>query len=436
MSDQRAKGTSATEPHQIKEWMRRAKDRDKRLALAGYRQRAKRNVSILVHDVEPQSKKMPDADRDRFQAEVSENMATFSREPFTGPIALQVDLTTTRRNAPQAHTIAKNLLDLLGTRRPKIPGKRRHLLYKDDAQIQALSVRCQHGQEDPAIHIIGRPLSALLDDLELAIEAIRVDEMENYGNVYGQECEQYWIDELRRLKRHEKQQRARLGDEMYDAYFKLVRWSAQRSLFGRCGIDLPVLGWMYGRPKEANSILPPEEWARLIGQSKLRLQLGDLPIKPGSSEAFKIRVGETISAFKKRWDWIISPLVVPVALEVVVRPNASTPAAVLHDLDNIVRDYLLPSIVPSFGTVTDHRWTINFAELRRLDPDLANRWGPNSTPPPSTKHGVTRYEAWRLPPVKGEAGFVSVALVADMDARGDSSFDRIDEWARKWADAQ
>lgn len=422
---------------QIGELVRWAESRarDERLALARYRQRAGQGVRVLVHDVEPQSKRMPDADRDRFQAALSEQMATFSRAPFTGPVALKIDLATTSRNAPQAHTIAKNLLDLLGTRRPGVPGKRRHLLYKDDAQIQVLSVSCRHGEDHPMIHVAGRPLSALLDDLELAAEAIRVDEMENYGEVYRQEQEQEWIDDLRKLKHDEQQQRARLGDELYDAHFKLVRWSAQRAMLGRSGIDLPVLGWMYGRPKAATSVLPPEELARLVGQSKLRLQLGDLPIAPGSSGAFKRRVKEAIAVFKQQWDWIISPLVVAVALEVVVRPNAATPAAVLHDLDNIVRDYVLPSIVPSFGTVTDHRWTIDFAELRRRDPDLADRWGPNPTTPPGTRQGVTRYEAWRLPPAEGEAGFVSVALVADMDARG-GPFDRIDEWARKWADAQ
>ncbi len=49
--------------------MHRAKMRvrDERLAVARYRGRAERVLSVLVNDVEPQSKKMPDADRDRFQ---------------------------------------------------------------------------------------------------------------------------------------------------------------------------------------------------------------------------------------------------------------------------------------------------------------------------------------------------------------------------------
>jgi hypothetical protein len=150
----------------------------------------------------------------------------------------------------------------------------------------------------------------------------------------------------------------------------------------------------------------------------------------GTSDAFKQKVADEIAAFRQRWSWIIDPLMITVALEVIVRPNPATPPAVLHDLDNIVRDYLIPGIVPSFGTVSDHRWTIDFEELRRTDPGLAERWGANPTPPPGTKWGVARYEAWRLPPMAGEAGFVSVALVADMDAGGDL-IDRIDERTRK-----
>lgn len=259
------------------ELMRRAgtRARDERLALARYRQRSSRSVSVFVDDVEPQSKRMPDADRDRFQAAVSEQMATFSRGPFAGPVALKIDMATTSRTAPQAHTIAKNLLDLLSTRRPGVPGDRRHLLYKDDAQIQALSVSCRHGEDHPIIHLAGRPLAALLDDLELAMEAMRVHEVENYGEVYRQEQEQDSIEDFRKLIRDERGQRDRLGDQFYDAYFKMLRWSAQRALLGRSGIDMPVLGWMYGRPKGATSVLPPEECgARCEPRERYSLHVG------------------------------------------------------------------------------------------------------------------------------------------------------------------
>lgn len=404
-------------------------------ALARYRQRQCRRVHILIDEIEPQSKRMLAGDRDRFQAAVAEQMASAKRGSFTGSLALKLNLATTSKNAPQAHTIAKNIIDLLGQRRPGVSWRRRHLLYKDDAQIQALSVSCRHGENRPTIQVEARPFAAMLDDLELAAEAIRADEMNSGDAWYREGREDEWIDTLRELKRNEASKRQRLGDDLYNAYFKMVRWSAQRALLSRSGVNIPVLSWMYGFPKGIPTGFPKEEWARLVGGSKLRLQVGELPIVTGGSEVFKQSVSDEIAAFKQRWNWIIDPLVVAVALEVVVRPSPATPPGVLHDLDNIVRDYLIPGIVPSFGTVSDRRWTIDFEELRQTNHELATRWGPNPTPPRGTRSGVTRYEAWRLPPVAGEAGFVSVALVADMDATG-GLIERVDRRNRDWVDEQ
>lgn len=400
-------------------------------ARARYQKRMQQRVYIHIDDIEPQSKKMPEVDRDRFQQAVAEQLGSIKRSTFAGDVAVKIDLATTGKNAPQAHTIAKNLLDLLGARSANVSWPRRHLLYKDDRQIQALSVSCRHGEPSPAISIGARPFTAMLDDLELAAEAIRAAEM-NIESLYEQDRDGECIETLRDLKDNEADQRQRMGDDLYDAYVKMTRWNAQRALLKRSGVGIPVLSWMYGRPKGIHTGIGKEMWAGLLSDSKLRMQVGELPIKSGGSEAFKQNVLNEIAVFKRRWDWLINPLVVAVALEVVVRPNPATPAAVLHDLDNIVRDYLLPGIVPKFGTVSDHRWNIDFDELKRTNPGLAASWGPNPTPPAGTKSGVTRYEAWRLPAVANEPGFVSVALIADVDAKGDL-MDEVDERIKKSA---
>lgn len=398
-------------------------------ASARYQQRRGRRILINIDNIEPQSKKMVTADRAAFQSAVAEQLTSLKRSTFRGDIALKLDLETASKSPPHAHTIAKNLLDLLGDRMAGVDWPKKSLLYTDDSQIQALSVRCRHGEDRPNIRIEARPFSAMLDDLELAAEALRA--AESIPSYDEREREGEWIDTFRNLIQDEKRQRQALGDKMYEAYWKMVRWSAQRALLGRSGVDIPVLGWMYGLPRGIVTGFDKTVWADLVGDSKLRLQLGELPITTGGSSAFKQKVLYEIAVFKKCWDWIINPLVVAVALEIVVRPNPKTPLAILHDLDNIVRDYLIPGIVPAFGTVSDHRWTIDFAELRAHDPKLADAWGPNPTPPAGTRNGVTRYEVWRLPAVEGKPGFVSVALVADIDGKGDlmSQMDElIDEW--------
>lgn len=401
-------------------------------ALARYRQRRRRRVHIHVDDIEPQSKKMSLADRTAFQTAVAEQLAAVKRSTFRGDLAVKLDLATTRKTAPQAHTIAKNLLDLLGARRTGVPWPKRSLLYGDDRQIQALSVACRHGEAHPSIRIEARPFAAMLDDLELAATAVREAEM-NMHAYHEQEREAEWIDTFRDIVRNEEREREALGDDLYDAYRKMVRWSAQRALLGRGSVNIPILGWMYGLPRGIPTGFDKFKWAQLVGESKLRLQVGELPIEAGGSAAFRQRMTDEIAAFKKRWDWIINPLVVAVALEVVVRPSPKTPAGVLHDLDNVVRDYLIPSIVPAFGTVSDHRWTIDFKELQRRDPKLAASWGPSPTPAVGTRNGVTRYEVWRLPAAEDEPGFVSVAIVADIDANGDL-MGQMDQHIRKWAD--
>lgn len=398
-------------------------------ARARHQMRKQRMVFIDILDIEPQSKKMPGPERDRFQQRVAQQLTLAKRMAFNGDVALKIDLTTTSKNAPQAHTITKNLLDLLSERRLDIQWPRKHLLYKDDRQIQALSVTCRHGKSHPRISIEARPFKAMLDDLELAAEIIRMEEMAD--DAWQREMyEEDWVKTFSDFRVNETAKRRIFGDSFYDNYIKMLRWSAQRELLGRSGVNIPVLGWMFGRPSDIPLGFGAREWAKLLGRSKLRLQVGELPIGKGSSETFKKAISAEIAAFKQRWDWIIDPLVLAVGLEVVVRPNPATPAAVLHDLDNIVRDYLIPNIVPSFGTVTDQRWTIDFDELRRTNPDIAGAWGPNPTPPVSTKWGVTRYEVWRLPPIENEPGFVSVAIVADVDATGDL-MDNIDATIRR-----
>jgi len=386
--------------------------------LARFKRRKGRRVYISIHDIEPLSKKMSEPERIRFQTQVAEQLANARRSTFNGDIALSLQLATTSKNAPQAHTIAKNFLDLLGARHNAVNWSRRHLLYKDDSQIQGLSVSCRHGNNHPEILIEARPLAAMLDDLELANDAIRRMEMENHAWYEHEcECESDWIDSFRSTLRDEAKIRAKLGDSTYEAYLKMTRFYAQRALLARCSVKPPILSWMYGRPRSASLFFEKEMWAKMTTESYLRLQVGSLPVASGGSSAFKESVRTEIAAFKKRWDWLISPLVVPVGLEVIVRPSPKTPSGVLHDLDNIVRDYLIPEIVPSFGTVTDYRWTIDFEQLKLSDSKLAKSWGP--MPPAGTKAGVTRYEVWRLPAVDGETGFVTAALVADIDAAGD-----------------
>ncbi|HZV07562.1 MAG TPA: hypothetical protein VE999_20925 [Gemmataceae bacterium] len=378
---------------------------------------------------------MPAAAQAEFQRRVIRGLHALGRGPFKGDIALELRLATTRRSAPQAHTIAKNLLDLLWRPAKELGEPAPALLYVDDRQIHALSVSCVHGEETPNITIGARSMSAFLHDLALASTAERELETDDPAFQYERGSAHEDMRHFRDLIDNEAAHRARLGNALYDAFLKMSRWSTQQAVLAQASVTPASLAMLFDVPKTGIATPFPAMWNDMIQNSSLRMHVGELPTKSGEAALFKQRVEASVADFKRRWDWLISPLVVPVALQVVVRPSPDTPKGVLHDLDNIVRDYLLPRIIPTFGTVSDHRWLIDFEEMRRRDPQAAAWLGENPAPPKGTRSGVTRYEAWRLPPAKeGQGGFVSAAIVLD-NAVTEDVFGQIDRHIDKWAES-
>jgi hypothetical protein len=401
---------------------------------ARYRLRRRKRILILIDDVEPRSKKMPAAAKIDFQRQVAELLADTGRSAFRGKIALRLRLATTHKTPPQVHSIVKNLLDLLGKQGPGDTSWQKTRLYKDDSQIHALSVSCVHGETRPSMTIVARSLASMTDDVELAAEATRTLAEDDPDEPHRAEGDQEWIASFKRLIQGELQARARSGDELYEAMVKGQRGYAQRAFLGQSAISIPVLGWLYGRPKGPfmQPLLDP--WPTVIRQTGLRIQLGELPARTGDSSLFKQRIDAALADFEQRWGWLVRPLVVPVGLQVIVQPNPSTPPGTQHDLDNIVRDYLLPKMVAKFSTVSAHVWTVDFEELARVAPDLARRWGAEPKPPKGTRDGVTGYEVWQLPPAPaGEPGFVSVAMTAQPDFEGDL-MERADLKIKRWAE--
>ncbi|MBD8100425.1 hypothetical protein IFR08_17530 [Pseudomonas fluorescens] len=383
--------------------------------------RQQRRVRIFIHSIEPKSKKMPQAERSALQTAIAAHLTTFKRKGFTGDIALKLDLQTTDKNPPQAHTIAKNLLDLFSVKRADVVWPNKYLLYKDDKQIQVLSVSCRHGYKKPSIYVEATPLSMTLEDLKVAAKASREDEM-SLDAMYREDMATDWIADYKKLVSDEEVSRKQYGG-LYEPFLKFARMNAQEALLNKTGIKLPVLNWLYEDPPVHVVGFSANDWANLISETPMRLQFGELPITSGSAAAFKERVSAEIKAFKERWSWLIDPLEVAVALEVIVRPSPDTPSGVLHDLDNIVRDYLIPGIVPGFGTVSDPIWLVDWDSIKEADPTPSDKaWsafrsGPR--PPAGTKAGVTRYEVWRLPAVVGQPGILSVALISDNEGKGD-----------------
>lgn len=118
-------------------------------------------------------------------------------------------------------------------------------------------------------------------------------------------------------------------------------------------------------------------------------------------------------------------------------PPIGASEGALHDLDNVVRDYLVKPIVERLQPPIDYVFGVQPELLRRAGGDLPD-WLQTAirAVPKSVRVGLTRYEAWRLPRAADDVqpGFVSVGLAPDPSGSG-SALARadvaIDEWSRE-----
>ncbi len=369
------------------------------------------------------------SDKNEVQRQVLKSLADLGRYAFRGPLALRLILFTSDKNPTHSHHIAKNLLDLFGKPRSHVATNRRGLLYMDDRQVHALSVTCHHGRDAPGIIVDARPLSSLIEDLDLAMQI--KSRRDNYEADNESEKLDEAIEQVKDFHRRETQWRRMFGDQSYESMIRWAHRHAQEALLGQVSLTPLDLAHMYNASDDL--IGNPQWFEQLFAATPLRIRLNELPQVDGSSDRWKAEIDERVTKFKERFGWLIDPLLVPVALEVVIKPSPLSRQRGLHDLDNVLRTYLIPRVVEILKPVSHHAFTIDMEAIKRDAPELVGRFG--APPPLSTKAGVTRYEAWRLPPAtEGSQGFVSVGVVRDITGHGDI-FGQIDDEIEKWVES-
>ncbi|HEX8670952.1 MAG TPA: hypothetical protein VF710_03650 [Longimicrobium sp.] len=394
-----------------------------------------------MEGIEPQQKRrMRLAEQVELQRQVRAGMRRFDRAAFRGPIVLQLTLGTTAKNPPHAHSITKNLLDLLGKPLSGL-GSRHALLYHDDRQVHGLAVRCRHRQPEPRIGITATPVACFLSDLDLAFWADRDVPPQRESDPFALEDS---LDSLRDLLQNEAAYRAHPGDEWYEAMRDFTRFDVQRMLLTDSVITVSDLAALYLRTPERHPAVA-RLWEELqakrrsvFRRSLLRIHLHELPQQAGAGDAYVRHVEAQINSFRDRFGWALQPLRLPVALQVIVKPAPEGSHAGLNDLDNVARNYIIPRVVEAFAPPSNIAWTVDVERLRGRDPAAAAEWEQRQSELPKTaQQGLTRFEVWRIPP-DTDPGFVSAALVADV---GDFSgpfirLDRAVESLRELDDAR
>jgi hypothetical protein len=396
------------------------------------RSRWNRRLRLSIKNFEPRSKQATTADESAaFQESIQTELRRRHRAAYRGPLVLRLGFTTTDRNPSHIHTITKNILDLLGPVRSG-PGKGRPLLYFDDRQVEGLTVRCEHGGAAPRVQIEARSLGDFREDLSVA------QSVDAAGGHLFEHDDEWESDrsESRGLDGWDHDEYIHLfGRAIYEIEVALAQQGMQRQLLGRNGLRIRDLAHFYRALdphfRHDRNVLDEiaGRWEETFMSSPFRVTLRELPQAPGVSAAYIEQVREQLQVLRERFHRLLVPLRVPVGLEVVVKAPPPSGAHRIHDLDNMLRRYIIPGIVKTFAPPSHYSWA-NESVFAPLGKDARSEPRPKST-----AVGLVRMEAWRIPRSAADSspGFVTLALVAD-EYGHDDTLRAVDAAVDRWCD--
>jgi len=392
-----------------------------------YLYRRQKRLSFAIEGIEPRSKQsMREQDKDLVQKQLIEHLDRRRRSAFRGPLALSVHLTTTDKNPTHSHNIAKNLLDLFGKPRPAIKTGRKGLLYYDDQQVHALSVICHHGEEEPGARVTAIPLGGLMEDIALAK---RLEDEREEGHLWEDRSGiEEALEAMEELKQQEGPFREQFGDEAFEAMLNIYTQQVQENWLGHVALSITDLARIY---EVRGASVVSQFWVKFLGSTHMRIQLSELPQVSSAKDRWMKEIDQKLREFQAETGFL-DPLLVPVALEVLIKPPPPSRQNGLHDLDNVLRSYLIPRVVEILKPVSHPAFAFERLGTEVLESIAGLGAVSHRKPPVATRSGVTRYEVWRLPPAdENSLGFVSVAIVSDFTGKGDV-LRKVDDEIERW----
>ncbi|MBW1677721.1 MAG: hypothetical protein JRJ79_14240 [Deltaproteobacteria bacterium] len=370
-------------------------------------------------------------------------MKKHNRRAYRSKIVAEIWLDPSVQNPPHIHTAMKKLLDIFEQPLPESGIKRKGLIYQNDNQISYLSVRYHLGSVEGGIRAKFAPFRHFIDNLKLAYEILSGrynDSIDRYE--FERELEEFnryredhsFSDAIEDLRRHEADKERfveHFGIKAYNSMHIMDKMHAQESLLSMSKLSVDDLYNVFNTSEifQNNVHLRgiSEIVAGWVTDSPIRMQLPSLPTEEGQRNQYKEHIREYMRGFQTHYD-ILQPLYIPVIIEVIYKPPIAS-EGFYKDLDNIIRDFILPIFHEEFRPPPTHGSVFTSVEYEDGDP----LEGMIRDIPKSVPYSVAGYEIVEIPrhPDDEEDGFLVVGLSPGSFA-SHSLWYRIDDIIEKW----
>lgn len=410
-------------------------------------------------DHEPKSKKMPMKERVIFQRDVASQLKQMKRAAFRGLIAAKFIISPTSKSPPHPQSIMKNLLDLLHKQYPGSGVSKSELPFYDDSQIKYLSVVYSLRHSSPKIEATFAPMDFFLKDLSFANQILcndfgdfsddykkvlnEIGESRDYDYSRYQEEEQFdeELEELRALRNREGIY-SEIDEDYYQSMSRFYAFRVQDYLLKGFRLSIRDIFYFYraagfAKPFSRHSFSDVDKRLQELAQHMcdftkrlpVRINLPQIPSQDGETPTFEAEVKRIMGAFSKRYS-ILQELQIPIGLEVIYKPPY-TSADFSKDLDNIMREYILPPFNEYFKPPVEYLANLDITKVKE-------EWmkGRINAIPKSVRFSISRYDIMEVPRLPNDTtdGYLCIGFSGHMFPEYSSIWDRIDTIIDKWYD--
>ncbi len=379
----------------------------------------------------------------QFQNKLLEQMHLYDRKgPYTGALMVEIHFWPGSRNPPEVHHLAKHYLDLL--QKPvsgvSLPPRRKRVLVRDDAQIEFLSCLYDTRMDEEGLRLCVRHLTDFFEDLELYRDIANGNlgsGFESTDDGYERMRRESAIEDYRDFRDRKRDYVARFGKETADRMDLIWKRDAQEALLFDRRLDLQMIASLL-RPRYhhlrkntamASILETTSRMARSVYEYPfMSVDFGARAVKHGESKEFKRRVRQGLMEAKKRTP-LLYPLLAPCGVTVLYLPprNASR-----IDLDNLVRESIIPSvheILKPPGTPRDFLAAVNAG---KIDPELAEMLERYKCAP---KFHITGYQIFCLPRMSADPENGNVRLILHGGDVWETRLQLLDSALTKWEES-
>jgi Holliday junction resolvase RusA-like endonuclease len=318
--------------------------------------RRKKKYIDLHLQYAPKSKKATSTDeRKKMQREVVAIMKKIGKKRLSGKIAIDVQVYASKPNLPNIENYMKNLLDIL--HKPEYLDDScdaEFLPFGDDKDIAYIHARYAIAGDSPSIFIKIRPFTSFVSDV------VMLNKAEKNGNHYHEDA----IDSYNDIIGHEDDYVALLGESGYENLKKLRLGSAQDHFSENSSITPLVIESMSFARRPKNGIegvdwifRQNEAMMDAIMRHSIRIQLPSIPIRTGDDDSYKDKykreIRTILEEYRSRHSMLLEAIMSPLTVSAYYQ-RPGTVRAGYKDLDNIMREYIIPLMNDVFSPPTSY----------------------------------------------------------------------------------